>query len=140
VDSDDDPIEDDPQVRPRLFTRAEANALLPSLIPILTRLRDNLQELMAEKVRIARLALQGGVVLEAARAAEERIERLESSLAEDIWMIQALGVELKAIDQGLIDFPTLRDGRVVYLCWKLGEGSIRYWHEVDDGFSGRQPV
>ena len=122
------------------FTRAEANALLPSLVPILTRLRDNVQALMAEKVRLARMALQGGVSLDTARGAEERVERLETAITEDIWMIQALGVELKGIDDGLIDFPTLRDGRVVYLCWRLGEGAIAHWHEVDDGFGGRQPL
>ena len=140
MDVDGDGIESEPGTRPRLFTLAEANALLPSLVPILTRLRDNLRTLMTEKVRLARLALQGGVALDPARAAEERVERLETSIAEDIWMVQALGVELKGIDQGLIDFPTLRDGRVVYLCWQLGEGASGFWHEVDGGFGGRQPL
>lgn len=140
VDVDGDRSESESEPRQRLFTSAEANALLPSLVPILTRLRDSLQSLMTEKVRLARLALQGGVALEAARAAEERVERLETSIAEDIWMVQALGVELKGIDQGLIDFPTLREGRVVYLCWQLGEGAIGFWHEVEGGFGGRQPL
>ena len=124
----------------KLFTLAEANALLPSLVPILTRLRDNVGTLMAEKVRLARMALQGGVSLDAAHEAELRVGQMETAIAEDIWMVQALGVELKGIDDGLIDFPTLRDGRVVYLCWRLGEGAITHWHEVDDGFAGRQQL
>jgi hypothetical protein len=51
-----------------------------------------------------------------------------------------LGVELKGIDDGLIDFPTTREGRVVYLCWRLGEDEIGWWHETDGGFAGRQPL
>ena len=71
---------------------------------------------------------------------EEKLSSIEASLAEDLFMVQALGVELKGIEQGLVDFPTMRDGRVVYLCWQLGEGTIAYWHEIDAGFSGRQPL
>jgi hypothetical protein len=50
------------------------------------------------------------------------------------------GVLLKGIDEGLLDFPSERDGRVVYLCWRMGEDTISFWHEVDTGFSGRQPL
>jgi hypothetical protein len=57
--------------------------------------------------------------------------------AEDI---NELGVEIKDLERGLCDFPSLRDGRVVYLCWLLGEDSIEWWHDTDTGFSGRQPL
>ena len=52
----------------------------------------------------------------------------------------ATGVELKGIDEGLVDFRSTRDGRVVYLCWRLGEETIAFWHELDVGFPGRQPL
>jgi hypothetical protein len=51
-----------------------------------------------------------------------------------------MGVEVKGIDEGLVDFPSERDGRVVYLCWRIGEPDILYWHEVHTGFQGRQPL
>ena len=54
--------------------------------------------------------------------------------------LDGLGVQLKDIDQGLVDFPSRRDGRVVYLCWRLGEETIAWWHDVDTGFAGRQPL
>ena len=54
--------------------------------------------------------------------------------------IHALGCELKHVDQGLIDFPALREGREVYLCWRLGEPTIGWWHDLDTGFAGRQPL
>jgi hypothetical protein len=131
----------DPAVPPRLFSLEEANALLPSLVPILTRLRDNSGELLTAKLRLAALLLQGPSVGSPDRLElVQRVEALEAAIDEDGWMLQALGVELKVVQQGLVDFPTLRDGRVVYLCWCLGEGSITHWHEVDAGFAGRQPL
>ena len=136
---------------PRLFTLAEANALLPSLVPILTRLRDNPQALLTLRIALANLELvltgepaharERRAVAERERPALERkIEALAAAIEEDVWMIQALGVELKAVDQGLVDFPTEHDGRVVYLCWRLGEGQIAHWHEVEAGFAGRKPL
>jgi hypothetical protein len=135
----------------RLFTLAEANALLPSLVPILTRLRDNTQALVTLRVALANLELV--LTGDTSHAREKRalaererpalagkIEELAAAIEEDVWMIRALGVELKAVDQGLVDFPTERDGRVVYLCWRLGEGQIAHWHEVEAGFAGRKPI
>jgi hypothetical protein len=63
-------------------------------------------------------------------------ERMQNALLT----IQELGCELKDIDMGLVDFPALREGRVVYLCWRYGEDRLRYWHELDAGFAGRQPL
>lgn len=122
----------------RFFTVAEANALLP-------RLRVLIDELRAarEAIRAARADLLP--VLEAAvgnggnRKAGEVLpyfERMERA----ILAIRDLGCELKDIDMGLVDFPALREGRVVYLCWRYGEDRLRYWHELDAGFAGRQPL
>jgi hypothetical protein len=63
-------------------------------------------------------------------------ERLDTLIHE----ILETGVQIKDINIGLLDFPTLRDGHEVYLCWKYGEGDIAFWHEVDAGFAGRQPI
>ena len=54
--------------------------------------------------------------------------------------IHALGVEIKDLDRGLCDFPALREGRVVYLCWVFGEDDIEWWHDIEAGFAGRQPL
>ena len=64
-----------------------------------------------------------------------------SSLAEASGELEALGIQLKDYERGLIDFPALRDGRVVLLCWQMGEGdSLEWWHDVEAGFAGRQPL
>ena len=74
----------------------------------------------------------------------ERLERETQQLARDIdgyiAEIQQLGVQMKGIDTGLVDFPSEVNGRTVLLCWQLGEESVQYWHEEDAGFAGRQPV
>ncbi|MDQ3686652.1 MAG: DUF2203 domain-containing protein, partial [Acidobacteriota bacterium] len=63
------------------------------------------------------------------------------SIAERSGELDALGVQIKDYERGLIDFPTLREGRVVLLCWQLGEGdSIEWWHDMEAGFAGRQPI
>lgn len=126
----------------RLFTLAEASALLPWL-------RTRMLELMTQKqecdTAIARLAemtpamRSNGSALEGARL-EARVEELVRSMRELINEITAVGVEIKDIDRGLVDFPALRHGRVVYLCWLVGEPAIAYWHELDTGFAGRQPL
>ena len=67
--------------------------------------------------------------------------QVREHIAARLEQINALGVLVKDLDTGLIDFPTLRDGHEVYLCWKLGEGErIQWWHEIEDGFAGRQPL
>ena len=126
----------------RLFSLAEANALLPTLIPILSRLRANVQAIQPAFEQFVALGKQGGGQDAAVRLASlgRRIETLQAAIDQDLWMIDALGVELKGLETGLIDFPTMRGGRIVYLCWQLGEGSIAYWHEVDAGFGGRHPL
>jgi hypothetical protein len=125
-----------------LFTVEEANALLPRLIPILEELRarkaalDDARRALAESAPALR---ENGHGPEAA-AMERRIADLARALGDGIRAIARLGVEVKDLDHGLIDFPSLREGRIVYLCWRLGEGPIAFWHELDGGFAGRQPL
>jgi hypothetical protein len=129
----------------RLFTREEAETLLPDLtrrVLEMQRCKREIERLRDELSATVSRSTGNGHVKDAPeverqrRAAEGFVDEMNQHLAE----IRALGVELKDIDQGLLDFPANRGGRVVYLCWKLGEESIGWWHEVDTGFAGRQPL
>jgi hypothetical protein len=80
-----------------------------------------------------------GLDVEMSRARQDQA-RATLEMNATIEKITAMGIEVKDLDQGLIDFRSERDGRVVYLCWKLGEEHIGWWHELDTGFGGRQPL
>jgi hypothetical protein len=133
---------EDPASWPRLFTVEEANGLLPELVPILEELRAKKAALDEARMALARLTPtmrsngHGAEVV----LLERRLRDLTAALAAGVRRIVGQGVEVKDLDHGLIDFPSPRDGRVVYLCWRLGEGAIAAWHEVDGGFAGRRPL
>jgi hypothetical protein len=125
---------------PRLFTLDEANALLPRLRVLLTELRQAVEELIAlegaaePRGQVRRNGHHSsGNVLERQQVLQETVQRL-------IGEVQELGVELKDPRTGLIDFTSRREGQVVYLCWKLDEAEIAFWHPLDTGFAGRQPI
>jgi len=73
-------------------------------------------------------------------ALEVEVKRLAAEIEGYLGELRALGVDFKGFDQGLVDFPGEREGRAVLLCWKLGEDEVKYWHEVADGYAGRQPL
>ena len=126
----------------RLFTRAEAEALLPLLTELLTDLRERAIRLEEVRRRLGALpeaARHNGYAAQAARL-EREVAGLVAEANALIARVQSLGVEIKDIATGLVDFRALREGRVVYLCWRLGEPCIGYWHELDTGFAGRQPL
>lgn len=125
-----------------LFTLAEANALLPALIPVLTTLRDQKTAFDEARRSLGRLSptMRGNGHGAQAAELEATLTRLAEAMSAGVRQIVAQGVEVKDLDLGLIDFPSLRDGRVVYLCWRLGEESIAYWHDLSAGFAGRQPL
>ena len=125
-----------------LFTVEEANTLLPSLVPILTDLREQKAALDEVRLALARLtpAMRGNGHGAAAIDLELRVRDLATGIAAGVRRITDQGVEVKDLDHGLIDFPCRRGDRVVYLCWHLGEGPIAWWHELDAGFAGRQPL
>lgn len=126
----------------RLFTVDEANAALPDVVPMLVAMRDAKRELDDARHRLAQLTPKmrsnGSAAL--ATELEGRIDTFTRDIADGLHRLVAMGVEVKDIERGLIDFPALRDDRVVYLCWQLGEGPIAYWHEIDAGFAGRRPI
>ena len=136
------PTPDDPSSWPRLFTPTEANALLPVLVPILEELRERKATHDETRRALARLTptMRGNGHGAKAAALERRLAQAAAALSHGVRRIAEHGVEIKDLDHGLIDFPSPRDGRVVFLCWRLGEGSIAFWHEVDAGFAGRSPL
>jgi hypothetical protein len=128
--------------RARLFTLAEANELIVTVRPLLEKLAECKQGLEVVQNALLEMTPQmrgNGHRLEAL-SLERQMETLVDRLAHGIREIELLGIELKDIDEGLIDFPSLHRGRVVLLCWRLGEESIGYWHEMTTGFAGRRPV
>ena len=130
----------------RTFTIDEAQSLLPVLESLLKRAIEGKQA--AEKVETdladvaRRIYFAGGMKVDAAdilkqRAElEEHLKRVRETLAE----IDAIGVQVKDLDTGLLDFPCRVEDEVVLLCWRLGEPSIEHWHTMEAGFKGRQPL
>ena len=122
----------------RLFTVEEANALLPSLRAILDEValhRDALRERAPHMEPILEAAPGNGG---GKAGSEYSVEAYNLYVAID--RIRELGVVLKDLDIGLLDFPHEREGRVVFLCWHPPEESVKYWHDLDAGYAGRQPL
>jgi hypothetical protein len=123
---------------PRLFTVEEANALLPKLRELLDDLalhRDAMREKAPHLEPILRAAgADGGGRV----GSEYGVETYNLYLT--IGRIRELGVLLKDLDMGLLDFPHEREGRVVFLCWHPPEERVEYWHEIEAGYPGRQPL
>jgi hypothetical protein len=129
----------------RHFTPEEANDALAEVGPLVERMvahrRAHSEALERQEELEARIRGNGGGIPPAQLAdAAAEVEREARSLAQVIDEIGEHGAEVKDLDEGLIDFPALRRGETVLLCWKLGEDRIRYWHTVEDGFAGRQPL
>ena len=130
----------------KYFKREEAEELLPLIEHCLRQARDSKEqvegldrELSLASARI--MALGGSLPAHGKLAASrEQREKLVAQLQEAIQQIQDTGCLVKDLDEGLVDFPTLREGEEVYLCWKLGEERIAYWHGVEEGFAGRKPL
>jgi hypothetical protein len=122
----------------RIFTLAEAEGLLP-------RLRSLLADIGEEWNRVRKLNPEVQKARDNAqfdgysKSGTEYVESV-SHLTYLIHQIKEMGVLLKDADKGLCDFPYIRQGRVVYLCWQLGEDRIQYWHDVETGFAGREPL
>ena len=129
----------------RYFTPDEASAQLERVRPLAERMVAHRKAMLAAQAREeelrARVAGNGGGIDpgEPARA-EAAVEREAKAIAQLVDEIHGLGAQVKDIDTGLLDFPSLRDGGEVLLCWRVGEEAIRYWHGLDDGFAGRRPL
>lgn len=124
----------------KLFTIQEANALLPSVRTIVGKIQQahrNVSRYRDDAKKASDAAEKGGGGISAGVVYATALTELTSRIAE----LEILGVQLKDFERGLIDFPSLRDGRVVLLCWQMGEGDeLEWWHDVDAGFAGRTPL
>ena len=130
---------------PKYFTRDEAEALLPRVESLLREIQTLREQVVEQEERLAeyRVKLMGNGHQHGDEMQHIQVGVMSANaeITRRVRNIAALGVLVKDLDTGLIDFPTLRDGHEVYLCWRLGEGSrIAWWHEVDSGFAGRQPL
>ncbi len=129
----------------RIFSLEEANSLLPELSKRLEELRDLVAHIVRDQDGIAVLDLIGGrengspehtEYMSRKRETESLVTELDTRIRE----IQGYGCFVKDINQGLVDFYSVRSGRLIFLCWKLGETGIQHWHELNSGFSSRQPI
>ena len=130
----------------RLFTVEEANAALSLVRAIALDMSELARELIERRDRLELLTagrggkvksdLYGQELLQIQEELEKDTERLNEYGAE----LAELGVEPKNALEGLVDFPSMMDGRPIYLCWKLGEAEVMHWHEVEAGFAGRQSL
>jgi hypothetical protein len=128
---------------PGTFTVEEARALLPEVRAIAESMREHKREFERQRTLLKDVgthAAGNGHGSPDALAAQTSAERQVQEIQNRIEQLARMGVEVKGIDEGLVDFPSIRDGRVVYLCWRVGEPDILYWHEVEAGFRGRQPL
>lgn len=130
----------------KYFNRREAEDLLPLVRECMARARsgkeeiDSLDQEMARAV--ARIMVLGGTIPPTAEIFDlrSRREAVASQVQCEIQRIEQAGGVVKDLDEGLVDFPSLREGEEVYLCWKLGEERIGYWHGLQEGFAGRKPL
>jgi len=130
----------------KTFTLDEAQSMLPVVESLLNRAleaKEAAQELEEkQQALVRRIFERGGLLVNVAKvqkrkiALEALVQRAKDSLEE----IDSIGVQIKDLDIGLLDFPCLLEGETVLLCWKRGEERIEFWHRIEDGFAGRQPI
>jgi hypothetical protein len=126
----------------RYYDIDAANARIEEVGPLLTGLRDD-RDRVAELQRELTSVRGSNGSKDHAQELERReqdIKEIVHRMTESVAQIDAWGITLRDIGDGLIDFPALANGRPIWLCWRLGEGPIEWWHELDTGFAGRQPL
>jgi len=131
--------------RRRSFTPEEANAALPLVRAIVRDLVGLSREVIERRQRVALLLDRhqpdsNSLYREELAQIEDELEKDTRRLQGYVEELRQLGVQPKSVTEGLVDFPTIMDGRKVYLCWKLDEPEVLYWHDPDAGFGGRQPL
>ena len=130
---------------PRFFTPEEANALLPQVRQLAQQLVEHRADQLAAQARQVEIAAGvarngGGLDPTASAQLAGAIATAEEGVRDAVASLLELGVLVKDLDSGLVDFPSLREGEEVLLCWQLGEERVAWWHRPEDGFAGRQPL
>ena len=130
----------------RTFTLDEAQSLLPvleSLLRTAINAKNLIEKADAEQQALQhRIFLNGGMFLDIVPLARRKAERAkaEQRAKDAVAEIDSIGVQVKDLDIGLLDFPCVVEGQIILLCWKLGEKSITHWHGTQEGFAGRKPI
>ena len=129
----------------RLFTPAEANNALGEVRPVAERLvavRTRMRELVGEQEKLATDigGNGGGYAASDLNFAQGELEQLAEQVAAAVGEIESLGAVVKDLDLGLLDFPGLREGEEVELCWQVGEEAVLHWHPLEAGYGGRKPI
>jgi hypothetical protein len=130
------------RVRERSFTVEQADAYVPRLEALIARMQQSALRLRTERDATATALGVEALVLPVERLLAERphLRRVVEDLDSAIEAIEQLGVTLKDVELGLVDFPAVLDGDPVYLCWQFGEDRVRFWHGRSEGFGGRRPL
>jgi len=134
-----------PKKGKKYFTVAEANNMLPLVRVIVRDISELAEQLRERHERLTRQRPGDRSRLsdahdEELQQAQTELERGQAKMQEYEGELKKLGIELKDYFTGLIDFPSVMNGRVVYLCWRLGESEVAHWHELEAGFAGRQKL
>jgi hypothetical protein len=130
----------------RTFTLDEAQSLLPvleSLLRTAITAKESIERFEAELEALQhRIFLNGGTFVDVVPMARRRAERAkaEQRAKDAVAEIDSIGVQVKDLDMGLLDFPCEVEGQIILLCWRLGEKSIAHWHGTQEGFAGRKPI
>jgi hypothetical protein len=134
-------IEDQP-ANTRIFSLDEARELIPVVREAMQDIQTEKQKLDALRRQLRQLTptMRGNGHADDAQTLENQIHAQVTILRAALEAMGDAGVLVKDIEMGLVDFPSLRDGEIVYLCWKIDEPDIQYWHHIDDGFAGRRPL
>ena len=127
------------------FTVEEANALLPTVRPLIERMVEHRRELGVALERREGLSEitggnGGGFNPRLPAEIDAQVAAAADGIKHCVEELTELGVQVKDLDTGLVDFPSLREGEEVLLCWQLGEDEIGWWHTLEGGFAGRQPL
>lgn len=130
---------------PRYFTRQEADRLLSQIRPLMEEVqrRSVVFAQLQQEVDAVERRLKGNGHLGEARELQQKqltLQEMRLGIARLVTEIQELGVEVKDLSMGLVDFRALVDGREIYLCWRVGEARVEWWHSLDSGFTGRQKL
>jgi hypothetical protein len=149
ADEDDDQNQDespDPEPEPRFFTLTEAERARQELEPFLVEAMDCRKKLVGLETDLsavsARIMMMGGVIVPYEKLATLRMEhqQLAQTMKTALNRILEAGCLIKDLEIGLLDFPSRINNEEVYLCWRLGEDRIRFYHRQDEGFAGRKPL
>ena len=129
------------------FTPDEANGALEAVRPLIEGLVERRRELVRAQGELKRVRTKvagngGGLDPEAVTAAQASADEALAAVEEAIAALDELGVQVKDLDRGLVDFPAIHpaSGDVVLLCWRLGEDEVGFWHDLEEGFAGRKPL